>query len=364
MVNRMVLNNLGFRKTRTALSVIAVAVEVLLILSTVGLVNGMVHELAERNRAIGADIVVQSPGASFLTGFSSAPMPEQGFYDALSILPHVTVVAPTLVQSSGGLSVVFGVDDRFRKLSGGFEVRQGRDMSAGLEMLVDEVYAQDNHKKVGDTVKIWNTDFKIVGVVKPGKAARMFVPLKTAQELNNSQGKVSILYVRLDSPQQTDYLVSVCRARFPGYSIKSMETYLSSITVAGFPGLKPFVMVMITISVTIGFLVIFLAMYTTVLERTREIGILKSLGGSQLYISNLIFREVAVVAVAGIIVGTLASLVLRKVVLARFPTLTIDITQEWVMWAALIAIIGSIVGALYPAIRAARQDPIAALAYE
>ncbi len=364
MVNRMVLNNLGFRKTRTALSVIAVAVEVLLILSTVGLVNGMVHELAERNRAIGADIVVQSPGASFLTGFSSAPMPEKGFYDLLSSLPHVSVVAPTLVQSSGGLSVVFGIDDRFRRLSGGFQILQGRDMRNGQEMLIDDVYAQDNHKKVGDAVKVWNTGFQVVGVVQHGKAARMFVPLKTSQELNQSQGKVSVLYVRLDDPQQTDYVVSICKARLPGYTVKSMAEYLSSITVAGFPGLRPFVMVMITISVTIGFLVIFLAMYTTVLERTREIGILKSLGGSKLYISNLIFREVAVVAVAGIIAGTAASFLLRKAVLAKFPTLTIDITQEWVLWASLIALVGSIVGALYPAIRAARQDPIAALAYE
>src|SRR5262249_3547944 len=111
-------------------------------------------------------------------------------------------------------------------------------------------------------------------------------------------------------------------------------------------------------------LVIFLAMYTTVLERTREIGILKSLGGSKLYISNLIFREVLVVAIAGILVGVGASLLLRRVVLARFPALTIDITQEWILWSALIALTGSIVGALYPAIRAARQDPIAALAYE
>src|SRR5438045_1652722 len=109
MVNRMVLTNLAFRKTRTALSVIAVAMEVLLILSTVGLVNGMVKELAERNRAIGADILVQSPGASFLTGFSSAPMPEQGFYNLLMAIPHVTQVAPTLIESSGGLSVVFGI---------------------------------------------------------------------------------------------------------------------------------------------------------------------------------------------------------------------------------------------------------------
>src|SRR5436305_288367 len=144
MVNRMVLTNLAFRKTRTALSVIAVAVEVLLIISTVGLVNGMVHEIGERSRAIGADILVQAPGASFLTGLSSAPMSEQKFYDLLVGIPHVATVAPSLIQSSGGLTVVFGIDDRFRKLSGPFEILKGRDLRSGLEMLIDDVYAQDN----------------------------------------------------------------------------------------------------------------------------------------------------------------------------------------------------------------------------
>ncbi len=363
MVNQMVWNNLMFRKTRTVLSVIAVAVEVLLIVSTVGLVNGMVHEIAQRNRAIGADILVQAPGASFLVGLNNAPMSVK-FANLFEKVPHVSVVAPTLIQSSGGLTVVFGIDDRFRQLSGPFKVIEGRDLQDGEEALIDDVYARDNRKKVGDTVEFWNTKFTVVGVVEHGKGARLFVPLATSQRLNSSEGKVSMFYIRLDDPKNTGYVLEIIKAQLRGYTVRSMEEYTSLMTVSGFPGLKPFVAVMITISVTVGFLVIFLAMYTTVLERTREIGILKSMGGSKLYIANLLFREVTMIALCGIVVGVAASFLLRVVVLKKFPTLTIEITEYWMVCAAVIAIAGSLVGALYPAVRAAKQDPIAALAYE
>src|SRR5258706_428956 len=83
------------------------------------------------------------------------------------------------------------------------------------ELLIDDIYAEDNHKRVGDTVEVWHTDFKVVGIVKHGKAARMFVPLKTSQELNSSEGKASIFYVRLDDPAQTDYVASIIQARLP-----------------------------------------------------------------------------------------------------------------------------------------------------
>src|ERR1022692_2343079 len=138
MVNRMVWNNLMFRKTRTALSVVAVAVEVLLIISTVGLVNGLVGEISTRTRGIGADILVQAAGASFLTGLSSAPMPVK-IADKLAENPDVEVVAPVLIQSSGGLTVIYGIDDRFRRLGRSFEFLQGRDLHGDLEILVDEI---------------------------------------------------------------------------------------------------------------------------------------------------------------------------------------------------------------------------------
>jgi putative ABC transport system permease protein len=260
--------------------------------------------------------------------------------------------------------VIYGIDDSYRRLTGGFELLQGRDMQNGQEILADDVYVKNNKLKLGQRITFWNHDFTLVGIVQSGRGARLYIPLPTAQDLLGSAGKVTMFFVRLDDPKQTESALAAVKILLPGYNVRSMEEYTSLMTVANFPGLEPFVNVMISISVIIGFLVIFLAMYTTVLERTREIGILKSLGASKLYIANLILRETAMVSLLGIVAGAGASFGLRKLVLKAFPTLTVQITTEWIVWAALIAVAGSLVGALYPAWRAARQDPIAALAYE
>jgi putative ABC transport system permease protein len=110
--------------------------------------------------------------------------------------------------------------------------------------------------------------------------------------------------------------------------------------------------------------VIFQAMYTAVMERTREIGILKSMGASKFYIVNVILRETVVLAFGGIVLGIFLSMAARRGIHAKLPTLPIQIDANWITYAILIAIGGAILGALYPAFKAAQKDPIEALAYE
>jgi putative ABC transport system permease protein len=114
----------------------------------------------------------------------------------------------------------------------------------------------------------------------------------------------------------------------------------------------------------VGFLVIFQSMYTAVLERTREIGILKSLGSSKMSIVGVILRETAVLAVAGVLLGIASTYGVRLLIAHMFPTTNFQITGLWMMYGALIAFTGALCGALYPAWMAARKDPIDALAYE
>jgi putative ABC transport system permease protein len=130
------------------------------------------------------------------------------------------------------------------------------------------------------------------------------------------------------------------------------------------PGLNAFITAMIAIAVGIGFLVIFLSMYTTITERTREIGILKSLGASKGYIIAVILREASLLSAVGILAGYGGAVLARKAVLAAFPTLTVELTAEWALYAASLALLGSLLGAFYPALRAAQLEPVDALAYE
>ncbi|MCL5745047.1 MAG: FtsX-like permease family protein, partial [Acidobacteria bacterium] len=175
----------------------------------------------------------------------------------------------------------------------------------------------------------------------------------------------SQVLLKLDNAANTQSVIASLKAKLPGYPIYSVEELTSLFSVNNVPGLKAFIGVIILLSVTVGFLVVFLSMYTAVLERTREIGVLKSLGASPGYILNVILRETTVLALAGWVAGIGLSYVTRWLIMTFSPAFLVQIiVPDWWPTVAVIAVTGALIGAAYPGWRAARQDPIEALAYE
>ena len=120
----------------------------------------------------------------------------------------------------------------------------------------------------------------------------------------------------------------------------------------------------IFVAACIGVMVIFLSMYTTITERTREIGILRSLGASKGLIITLILEEAFVISILGVFIGLGSSFIIGRIVQAIFPTLIVSIPGDWMVRAAIFAVLSGLVGAVYPSIKAAAHDPVEALAYE
>jgi putative ABC transport system permease protein len=366
-MNKMIVANLLHRPIRSLISIVAVALEVILILLIVGLSMGMLNDARTRQEGIGADVIVTPPGSSFLSGITGAPVSIK-VANILRKLPHVVAVAPIVTQltTTGNVEVIYGIDLETFPLTGPFEYLSGHPFQGPNDALVDDYFADTNHVTVGDHIQILNHSFRISGIVEHGKGARKYVPIATLQDLIGASGKASVFYVKLDNPENANLVVKEVKA-VPGmetYTVRSMRDYLSMMTPANLPGFNKFITVVIGVAVTIGFIVIFQAMYAAVMERTREIGILKSLGASKLYIVNAILRETALLACVGIALGIAISFLARAVIRDRLPIVPMHITGDWIWRATLIALIGALAGALYPAFKAARKDPIDALAYE
>ncbi|HVN18099.1 MAG TPA: ABC transporter permease [Dongiaceae bacterium] len=368
MMNKMVVANLVHRPIRSLVSIVAVALEVTLILLIVGLCYGLMNDSKNRTAGIGADVIVQPPGSSFLAGISGAPVSVK-VADIIRRMPHVKVVSPVIWQivAGGGIEVIDGIDLKsFEALGGPFRYVEGGPFQGPDDALIDDYIARQRHVKVGDTMVILNHPFRVSGIVENGRGARKFIPMPTMQDLIGAANKASIFYVKLDNPANADAVVKAVKSQ-PGmesYAVLSTQEYLSMMTPSNLPGFRPFIGVVIGVSVSIGFLVIFQAIYTAVMERTREIGILKSLGASKLYIVNVVLRETLLLAVAGIALGVLVSILARVGIQARWPLVHIDQSNLWILRSTIIAIIGAAAGALYPAYKAAQKDPIDALAYE
>ena len=366
MMGELVARNLLHRPLRTFIGVMAVAVEVALVVLIVGLTSGLLTETAKRIEGIGADIMLQPPAASIFLGFSGSPMPIK-IGQRLSELKYVQAVAPALLQfnSTGGVDVVYGIDrESFRSVSGGFVFLQGQDMEGPDDLLVDDWAAKAKSIKVGDSYSLLNHDWHVSGIIEHGKGARLFVPIATLQDLVGAHDKASIFLLKCTRPEHTEDVMGEIRHELPGYSVRPLKDFLSLMTSTNIPGLQTFINAMIVLAICIGLLVIFLTMYTTVIERTRDIGVLKSLGANRAFIIRALLTESAALCVFGILAGVGLSYLVRAAFLAGFPTLSILITPGWILKAGGIALCGALMGASYPAWLASRKDAIEALSYD
>jgi putative ABC transport system permease protein len=362
----MIIAGLRARPVRTIVSILAVALEVVLILVVVGLTTGITSETAKRTAGVGADVMIQPPNSSMFLALTGNTMPI-AIANKLRELPTVKAVAPIQVQtnSQGGVEIVYGIDpESFYAVSGGFSWHKGGLFRAPTEIVIDDLWANSKHANVGDTVDLLNHKFKVAGIVEHGKGARIFLSMEGAQALTGQVDRVAVFYVKLNDPAQVKKGMMEIERLLPEYTQRDMKELESLMTSSNIPGLNAFIQTVVFVALCIGVLVIFLSMYTTVTERTREIGILRSLGASKAFVVGLVLQESTFVCFLGVVFGMGSSLLIARLLETIFPTLIVEITWGWIAKASLFAIVSGIIGSFYPSLKAAGQDPVEALAYE
>jgi putative ABC transport system permease protein len=346
--------------------VLLIGVPVMLILTLVGITHGFLDDSRRRAAGVGADIIVRPPGSSFGSG-TSAPMPAT-LVDKLAKQPHVALATGVVGVSTGKLfNVLTGIDPvAFDRMSGGFEFKEGHTFQHPREILVDTSYAAEQHLHAGSTLKLQGTNWTVAGIVETGKLSHLFVPMAELQEVTGSTG-ISVVYLKLDDKKNTTAVVDALMAnpKLDGYPIYSMKDWLDLTSVDNISGLSMFIYVVEGIGVFTAFFVVMFSMYMAVLQRTREIGILKSLGATKALVMTLILWEAGATGFGGTLVGIALSFVSRQALRTLVPaSLPQAIVPEWWLRAGGIAIAAAFLGAVYPGMKAVRQDPIEALAHE
>lgn len=350
---------------RSLLSFLLIGVPVTLILTLVGMTQGMIQDFQERQRGSGADIVMRGTNAAAALSFSGATLSER-FVDFLRKQPHIRVAVGVLSHTIQLPLTMTGIDlDRFTAMSGGFRYLEGGPFQQADDMIIDRYYSEERHLHAGGTVMLLNHTWNICGVIEGGKLSHVFVQLKVLQDRDSSTGKLSQIFLKLDDPSNTAAVIEALKQKLPEYPIYSMEELTSMVSINSIGGLKEFTWVVVGIGVVIGFAVVCLSMYMAVLQRTREIGILKSLGGSNGFILGIVVSEALLLAVGGTALGIVMSFGAKWLIQTFVPaSIQMAIVPEW--WAAALGITlaSATLGALYPGLHAAHHDPIEALAYE
>src|SRR5690242_3910892 len=254
---QLLWGNIVARPLRAGLTIVAIAIQVILILMIVGLTSGVVSEWGKRVEGVGADILVQPPNSSIFFAFSSAVMPES-LADQIASVKSVDEVAPTVILTEPkSLVMVYGIDyQRFNALSKGFLFRDGHPFEGPDEVIADDIIAQTRHLKVGSQVTLLNHQFTVSGIVAHGKGARFFIPMRTAQEIAGAEKRVSMFYVR--SKGDTEATRAEILKLMPENSIRSLSEYVTLMTSSNLPQLRPFTRTMVALGIVVSFLVVLL----------------------------------------------------------------------------------------------------------
>ena len=356
------------RPARTVVSIIGIGIGILLIVFTVGLANGSLRERAARDQNVGAEIMFRPLGSFGLSGSDALRMPVSlaAEIEKVEGVAAAIPVATNSVPATDGLTgsrLIEGISyDRYAAVAG-LQIIQGRKFVDGRdEMMTDSAWLERRKLKIGDKFSIYEKDFEIVGTYEPSAGARIKIPLATMQAQIGAENKTSAFLVKVKDGFTPAAVGDNLHAKFPDNQI-ILTSELEELYMQGVPALNVFLDVVIGVAAAISGLIILLTMYTTVTERTRQIGVLKSLGMSNTRIAWTIVQEAMLISLGGIVFGVSATYLL-KFALAKWTTLTVAIEPQIVLTIVIVGMVSGTLGALYPGLRAARLDAVEALNYD
>lgn len=326
----------------------------------------MSDDLQKRASNVRAEIIFMRPGSVQLTmstlnldvRYADKLKAIQGVQDALPVARYI-------FQGSGGFGFeqIEGVDwDAYAKMNG-IGLVKGHAPQNADEIVIDETKARDNKLGVGGTLKPFgNKEYRIAGIYSPESGARVKMTLAAMEEALEAKGKCSHILVKLSDPREEIVVAQRINEQLPGNRIQFTREWFTSIE-KSIPYLNVFLRVLVGLAAIVSGLVVMLAMYTTITERTREIGILKAMGASRVYIVGIIEKEAVLISLIGLIAGFVISGIVGYLIHSIYG-LFFEYTWGWALTAAVIGLGGGAVGALYPALRASNLDAVNALAYE
>lgn len=362
----LVFANLRVRPFRTLISVIGVALGVVLVVLFTGLARGMTNDLAKRAANWKAEIVFTRPGGMEAT--SSNASVNVAYADRLKQIEGVESTVPVFryfsPDSTGtwGIRMIEGVDWQPFSAMNGIDLVAGRAAVANDEIVIDERQMEEDGLGVGVIFPLFgDKPYKVTGVFSPPSGARIKMSLGALQDALQSD-KCTYILVKVRSGYDPSAVAGIINDELPGNKI-SLTRDLVIDAQERIPGLNTFLRVLVVLGAFVSMVFVLLSMYTTITERRKEIGILKSLGSSRSFIIQVIEGEAFIIGLLGIALGAVVSVSASYVISRQFG-LGFEFSTGWMLIAAAIAIGGSLLGALYPAWKAAGLDPVEVMVNE
>jgi putative ABC transport system permease protein len=371
MLLKLAWSSVWHRKTRAVLSILAVAIGIAMMVTMLALAHGTLGEVADRMTSVDADLLVLPSQTTLVAGGADfkdkhGQIIEKVAYQGQPVAKEVIAVLWQQVRMADKDQRMFGIDPAHMPAFLGFrKVLAGRLPQQDYELLIDQRLAVAGHYKVDDSIAALGGDWRIVGIVEAGVAARVFCPIQTLRQIRfDGEPKVTAFYVKLRPGLGKDPIERDKIAAVVADALKARVDPLDAIQQmweSAFATMYAYIWVASAVAMTVCFLLICVTMYTMVVERTSQIAIIKAMGGGRLMLLGQSVIEAAILSVAGTAGGILLSILARWIIEKTMPLLTVEVRAKWFLLAVVVGILGGTLSALYPGWRAGKVQPALAM---
>jgi len=372
----LAIKNIFRQKTRTALTIIGILIGIGAVVALGSISEGIYTQITEEMQFMAGTIMVYSKGSSgFMTAFEGSEITEgdveefEDFSGVKQVVPYVMRMGEIEI-GMGPTMLIIGIDPEdveFFK-SRGTELDSGREIVVGdtYQTLIGYTYAEGNGLEVGDSIELKKNSFEVVGIIESTDADidnSVIIPIDTMMDVYNMDNYKS-LFITPEDVSKVEVVAEDLKSSFDDFEfitstdlIKQMASIVDMI--------RFFTIGISSIAAVVGGLGVMNTMIMSVLERRREIGIMKAVGATNKYILTQILIESVMISLigglVGITIGGLGSYSLRFV---SGGLAMAKVTINLVIGGLLFAISLGLIGGLYPAWKATKLDPIEAIRYE
>lgn len=370
----LIIKNPFRNKSRALLAIIGIGIGIATIVALGGITDGLIASAEDTLHSGGTDITItgSSSETNQATLFGTTALSED-WVDLIKNESGVTEavgVYSTTIPSDGSMMSLIGIkptDVKFAELN----IKEGTLFSDGdaKEVIAGKVVADNKNVSVGDDLQIGGETFKVVGIFESGNSNQdmsYFMTLNNLQTLVDDEGNISSVFVKVDPSFDAEDVGNSLENKY-GDNI-TVITSLSDLSMAKsmIDMLNGVSFGISLLAIVIGGIGIINTMLMSVLERTREIGVLKAVGWPDRKILLMIICESIVLTVTAAIAGTILGIIGVELFMQLniLGGMTAIFTAETIVEAFIIAIIVGVIGGIFPAIKATKLPPTEALRYE
>ena len=368
-IGGMTLRSLMRRKTRTLLTLLAIGVGIGSVVGLGGIMASMSDQFGAIAGGSNAHLMAIEANVSDL-GYSAIPESVGTRLAAHPDIAHVSgvVVGFSMEMEDVPFFIMMGYHPQ-EKATAHFKIVDGQPLQANRQTVLGRSMADAINKKVGDTVRVGNSSYRVVGIFETGAGYEEMGGLFTRRDVQAFSGKprqVNWYAIELEDPQDADLMLAYLEENFPQIDVSLTSEFAESL-----PDMESANAMMGGIAVLmalVGSVGMTNTILMSVLERTREFGVLRALGWSRRRILFMVLKESLLLGALGGLAGILIGILLARLI-GAIPAIgemvgNGQFDSLLLFRAMLVALVLGALGGLYPAWRATRMSPIEALRYE